>query len=94
MKALWNERFKLHLFKFLTLNALLNTKEIMKIIAEGSQTQNNSLLKTSHPLRVKNPDTLIGETSIGLNEKKYRSLIKGENNATPSPPSVQASNNG
>jgi hypothetical protein len=35
----------------------------------------------------------MGDTSIGLHGKKYRSLLNGANKATPRPPFVSISSN-
>ena len=57
----------------------------------GNHTHINSLFKTSQPRLLKNALIPIGETAIGVQGKKYLSLLIGENNAIPSPPLVKAS---
>jgi hypothetical protein len=57
----------------------------------GSQIQTNSLFRTTHPLELKKDFTLMGETWIGVQGRKYRLEEKGEKNATPRPPFVIAS---
>jgi hypothetical protein len=57
----------------------------------GSQTQTNSLFRTTHPLALKNDFTPIGETWIGTQGRKYRLEEKSEKKATPRPPFVKAS---
>jgi hypothetical protein len=48
-------------------------------------------LITIKPHLLKKAPTLIGETIIGLQEKKYLVLSKGANRAIPKPPFVRAS---
>ena len=57
----------------------------------GNHTHKNSLFKTNQPLLLKNAPMLMGDTAIGVQGKKYRSLLKGENKAIPRPPLVKAS---
>jgi len=57
----------------------------------GSHTHINSLFKTDHPHLLKNALIPMGETAIGVKGKKYLSLLRGDNNAIPSPPLVKAS---
>jgi len=59
--------------------------------SDGMSIQTNSFFMTLKPLGVRNRFRLIGDTSIGRHGKKYRSLLKGEKNATPRPPFVMAS---
>jgi len=47
-------------------------------IPSGIHTQNISLLITRSPHSPKKADMPIGDTFIGLNEKKMRSLEKGD----------------
>src|SRR5262245_46434183 len=57
-------------------------------ISDGNQTHNISFQSTCKPRAEKKPAP-IGETAIGLTGKKYRVLLNGAKNATPSPPSVK-----
>ena len=65
--------------------------EIAAIKDAGSHTHKNSLFKTNQPRLLKNAPMLMGDTAIGVQGKKYRSLLKGENKAIPRPPLVKAS---
>jgi hypothetical protein len=55
----------------------------------GNQTQMNSLFRTIHPLALKKDFTLIGETWIGIQGRKYRLDENGEKNRPPRPLSVR-----
>jgi len=57
----------------------------------GNQIHTSSLFSTNNPLEPMKDFTLIGETWMGLQGKKYRSAEKGEKKATPRPPFVSAS---
>lgn len=57
----------------------------------GNQMSQNSEMSTLSPLAERKRDTPIGETSIGVSGRKYRSALKGQKNAIPRPPSVIAS---
>jgi len=59
--------------------------------SQCSQIQRNSFVKIAAPLAEKNASTLSGETSIGLNGKKYLVLSNGAKKARPRPPLVIAS---
>jgi hypothetical protein len=67
---------------------------IRKAIPEGSHIHPISFASISNPLCEKKLPTPMGETLIGLHQKKYLSLLRGEKKATPNPPSVSASSNG
>ena len=59
--------------------------------AEGSHTHLSSLSITRTPQLDKKLTTPIGDTSMGLQGKKYLSLLNGASSATPSPPLVSIS---
>ena len=59
--------------------------------AVGTQIHINSLCSTRNPGSLKNSRTPIGETAMGRMGKKYLVGSNGEKNATPNPPSVNAS---
>jgi len=61
--------------------------------SDGNQTHASSLRRTLRPRSLRTALTLNGDTRIGLTGKKYRTLSNGARNATPSPPSVNASRN-
>ena len=59
--------------------------------ADGSHTHLSSLSITRTPQLDKKFTTPIGDTSMGLQGKKYLSLLNGASSATPSPPFVSIS---
>ena len=59
--------------------------------ADGSHTHLSSLSITRTPQLDKKLITPIGDTSMGLQGKKYLSLLNGASSATPSPPFVSIS---
>src|SRR4051794_7673576 len=71
----------------------LRTCPMPKIIIDGSHTHLISLKITVSPRCEKKPKPM-GETSMGLKEKKYLSLLNGANRPTPRPPFVIASSSG
>ena len=58
---------------------------------QGTQIHKSSLIKTIIPLRPINAWILNGDTSMGVQGKKYLLLLKGDNIAIPWPPLVKAS---
>ena len=67
---------------------------MINTIAEGAHIHFSSLSITRFPHSEKKLPTLIGETSTGLQGKKYLSLLNGASRATPSPPFVSISSKG
>jgi len=65
--------------------------EAITIKKEGSHTHQSSLLITAKPHLLKKGITPIGETTIGLQGKKYLVLSKGDKRAIPKPPFLKAS---
>jgi hypothetical protein len=59
---------------------------------QGNQTHNSSLINTVNPRWLNNALILNGETSIGVQGKKYLLLEMGDSKAIPLPPLVKASN--
>jgi hypothetical protein len=67
---------------------------MVKTSADDNHTHSSSLINTRAPQSEKKLAILIGDTSMGLQGKKYRSLLNGENRATPNPPFVSISKSG
>jgi hypothetical protein len=70
---------------------LRRAQAVVTTKADGIQIQTISLMITAQALLLEKNRSPIGETSIGVQGKKYRVLLNGARNATPKPPLVKAS---
>ena len=61
------------------------------MIMAGSHTHKSSERRTCRPRPAMKRSSESGDTMMGRQEKKNRSLEKGASNATPNPPLVRAS---